>query len=302
MLKVYKQVGQPLSNHNGILWENMHRFLQKLAISERDWLDDVSHKSGIDPYSALVSVTQDPVWTMENYKGVYYDYVFRLVKQFPDTGLPLKEANRPKPDMSEELSREYLHGIGWVFNYYTKGEANPDYVYTVRYAPLLMDLAKVQPAELSPERYNPSPTKPFIFLNMLHVLLAVLPPRSKQLVPRFLQTVYTQFEFVDMFPEKVAVDFEGTGKLNRYAGKTLTPPVDVERIAGIIEKSVIPQRLVDRYIIGRDVVTSISDVERENLAHKTEHTRRMRELAQQAPGKQSKAAWRNPTLLMVYPS
>ena len=60
-------------------------------------------------------------------------------------------------DRVDKLATDYLTGIGWVFNYYTKGDANPDFIYKNRYAPLIHSLARI--TSVPSHLYEPSKEK-----------------------------------------------------------------------------------------------------------------------------------------------
>lgn len=121
--------------------------------------------------------------------------------------------------------KEYVQGIQWVMDYYYRGVPSWKWYYPKHYAPLAKDLAQL------PENFNAecdldvgAPLRPF------EQLMAVLPPRSADLLPQPLQWLMTDpgSPLADFYPRDFAVDLEG--KRAEWEGIVLIPFVDEERL------------------------------------------------------------------------
>jgi 5'-3' exonuclease len=128
---------------------------------------------------------------------------------------------------------EYMTGISWTFIYYKHGilKANPNYVYTNYYAPLMKDVAKYYVGRRGPVKRDElkEEVDQDYTLPVLLQMLAVLPPQSKNLIPEELRKLMDDDSpIADMFPKKVFVDTDGK---------------DLERL-GIVKISFVqPKRL-----------------------------------------------------------
>jgi 5'-3' exoribonuclease 1 len=137
------------------------------------------------------------------------------------------------PKRVSSLVMEYMTGISWTFIYYKHGilKANPNYVYTNYYAPLMKDVAKYYVGRRGPVKRDElkEEVDQDYTLPVLLQMLAVLPPQSKNLIPEELRKLMDDDSpIADMFPKKVFVDTDGK---------------DLERL-GIVKISFVqPKRL-----------------------------------------------------------
>jgi len=126
----------------------------------------------------------------------------------------------------DDMCKEYLTGLVWVYHYYTKGMAaiNLNWYYPYYHTPLFSDLslklnivARKVGAVLG---WESNDTKP---LHPIQLLLAVLPLSSRKLIPRKYHHYMTK-----VFPQYYPVEFkyELDGKTVEWTGIPILPFVD----------------------------------------------------------------------------
>jgi 5'-3' exonuclease len=200
--------------------------LKKLADQEEDILTKVSKKKihkpplhGSDYEKAVQRIEtlrfkiDDPVKlgedTFEEYSGRYYQHYF------------YGNSN----ETIVKVCYEYLKGLVWVSNYYFFKVPSWNYYYPYDQAPFLKDLAKViQLMDLSSFKFKlGEPLKP------LEQLLAVLPPQSKDLVPKQLQGLYKESSPLGhLYPQEFQQDF--VHKRRFWQGIPLLPFLEIDLI------------------------------------------------------------------------
>jgi 5'-3' exonuclease len=147
-----------------------------------------------------------------------------------------------------------MTGIAWTFIYYKQGlaNANPNFLYSNNYAPMMNDVAKYYMDRRGPVKRNEVDID--YSLPVLLQLLAVLPPQSEKQFPvglrKFLES---DSPIADMFPKKVFVDTDGK---------------DLERL-GIVNISVVqPIRL---FSVSDDIEMTDEELEKydkvENISY-----------------------------------
>lgn len=114
----------------------------------------------------------------------------------------------------ETVCEDYLEGLQWVLKYYTEGVPSWKWYYPHNYSPFISDVAMYPIKKVTYGR-----TVPY---DSLYQLLVVLPPKSMNLLPKPLNTLYK--EFPDLFPNTVDVD-KG-GKRHEYEGEVLIKPIE----------------------------------------------------------------------------
>lgn len=302
MIDTYRRNGLALTSlvdgRPSINWANMARFLHRLSTKELASLKEL-HRGEFTKYSVIESLYDDAGdrWDMDMYSERYIAYIsrqgFDISSIFPNLDITIE----PEPTLASDLAQSYLAGIGWVFNYYTRGVANPDYIYPSRYAPTLHMLAESDPPQL--DTYMPSKDKPFIYLNPLHVMLGVLPPRSKTIMPPFLHSVMKDPRYVNMFPTKVSLDFEGTFPNATFAAKIHVPPVDISQIIEALTDIKLNVKDLKRYQTDVNVVYNLSDEEKKVREERARVELVLKEDAQPSNYVQPKDAWKNPRFLKI---
>lgn len=142
----------------------------------------------------------------------------------------------------------YLEGMQWVISYYISGVPDWKWVYDGNYAPFASDLAKVA-KNYEHVSYPPSEsTLPFI------QLLSVLPPKSRDLLPKPLDNLLIDSDLVDYCPNSVDIDL--SGKRMEWEGIVLLPMVDFNLVNNLFYqyKELVDERDLKRNIIGKTFI------------------------------------------------
>jgi len=125
----------------------------------------------------------------------------------------------------EKICHTYLEGLQFVMTYYTNNVPSWNWSYPHYYAPSTYILSKYIDTFIF-RRYEPStPLLPF------QQLLYILHPKSFNLLPKPLDTLYEDPEIEEFYPEKVEIDL--AGKKNDWQGIVLLPPIELEEIKKI---------------------------------------------------------------------
>lgn len=148
------------------------------------------------------------------------------------------------------MSRWYLYGLEWIYNYYmgkidfrlyTKeyyGAQLPnvalDYIYSYKHAPLLYDLStvasiiwnqKTRPLDLKIEP---------LYIGPHHQLVAVIPPQFSDLIPPDQRHLVMPGGYLcDLCPLSFVIDFQAKDK--EYQGVPMLPPIDLHRIISTVD-------------------------------------------------------------------
>ena len=173
--------------------------------------------------------------TYDEYSKRYYEHFFK--------------------DSSDEnmvrIVYEYLKGLVWVSNYYFVGCPSWEYYYPYDHAPFLGDIERVVGLmDLSKIKFKlGKPLKPF------EQLLLVLPPQSRNLVPKQLQRLFNESsELGHMYPESFKQDFLYKRKF--WQGIPELPYLEinlVKKVYGKNEKKLL-KKDKDKLKIGKDYV------------------------------------------------
>ncbi|CCE64261.1 hypothetical protein TPHA_0H00510 [Tetrapisispora phaffii CBS 4417] len=121
-----------------------------------------------------------------------------------------------------EIARNYVEGLQWVLYYYYRGCPSWSWYYKGHYAPRISDLAKGLDQTFVFEKRHPF--TPF------QQLMAVLPERSKNLIPAVLRPLMfdEKSPILDFYPNEVQLD--KNGKSADWEAVVLLSFVDEDRL------------------------------------------------------------------------
>ena len=254
---VYKQTGVSLTTETDLDWAGLSQYLTNLAREEPRLLQAESVRDVKYPSRMLVAATKRTEKIEEGgamivgqkitfethfdyniFRGAWYQnaltprgQTFNIVRQL----LPGYNFGVTM-DKVVDMCHQYLVGMGWVYNYYSKGTVaiNSDYVYRYHHTPLMSDIASVLAQVKSVGNYLAHPNQ--VVLNPIHQLLAVLPLKSKNLLPREVTHLMTKDSpIADMFPETAVI--EKDGKNADWQGVVLIPFVEPLRIIDAVNNT-----------------------------------------------------------------
>ncbi len=155
----------------------------------------------------------------KDWKFRYYEYYFNI-SDYQDKHIV-------------RMSNEYFRGLLWVTKYYFEYCPDWQWQYPYSHAPFLSDVALVynnKNIDINSYKFiNSTPSNPFT------QLLAVLPPRCKDLLPVSYRSLVSSEEspIIDMYPIKVELDM--INKDNYFKCIPYIPIVDIDRINMSIE-------------------------------------------------------------------
>jgi len=254
LMNVYKNTGVSLTTtsagNDDIDWKGMTIFLSNLAKEEprllkAESIRDVKHPSRmlqaaikrtekIEEGNAMMmgqKITFETIFDYNTFRGAWYQNelvprglefnLVRLLVSGHNFGVTM--------DKVIDMCQQYLIGMAWVYNYYSKGTnaINTDFVYRYHHTPLLTDLVLVLSQQVNVEGYLAHPDQ--IILNPIHQLLSVLPLKSKNLLPREVMHLMSKDSpIADMYPETAVI--ERDGKNTEWQGIVLIPFVEPYRV------------------------------------------------------------------------
>lgn len=145
------------------------------------------------------------------WKAIYYKKNFGFAANDPET-----------PAHISDVVDNYLEGLQWVLLYYYRGVASWGWYYRYHYAPRVSDISKGLGKKFTFELGKPF--KPF------EQLMAVLPDRSKALVPAAFRSLMTDdaSPIKDFYPRTFELDMNG--KKNAWEAIVKIPFVDQDRL------------------------------------------------------------------------
>lgn len=192
--------------------EEILKKLTKKKIYKRP-LNGSDYEREVQRIETLRFKIDDPVklgeGEFDEYSGRYYDHYF------------YGNSN----ETIVKICYEYLKGLTWVSNYYFFRVPSWDYYYPYDQAPFLKDLSKViSLMDMSHFKFKTGkPLKP------LEQLLAVMPPQSKYLLPKKVQSLFAEGSPLGhLYPEDFKQDF--LHKRKYWQGIPLLPFLEIDSI------------------------------------------------------------------------
>jgi hypothetical protein len=184
-------------------------FLEQIANNEKKILLEKykNNKNHNDPYLEKCLLDQDGEdMNMEKYRDLYYK-------------------NKLNDEQIQQVCKDYIEGMMFVFQYYTKGIPSWKWFFTHHYAPFSYDIAKcvkrdsnmLNVAFLRGEKMSP-----------IQQLMCILPPSSKKLLPECLQTYYDSENKIlgKWMAKDVKIDYDF--RQNEWESLVLLPFIDVK--------------------------------------------------------------------------
>ena len=125
------------------------------------------------------------------------------------------------------LTKNYIEGLQWVLYYYYRGCPSWNWYYKYHYAPRISDLAKGLDQLITFEQHTP--------FTPYQQLMAVLPERSKQLIPHVFRPLMYDHKspILDFYPAEVELD--KNGKTADWEAVVLLSFVDEDRLISAME-------------------------------------------------------------------
>jgi len=200
--------------------------------NQRGDRNDRNSRSQPEPKNAL----EDEVMAIKNLKDFaksnwrlsYYQNKFQIEEEDLE-------------DFLAKISKAYLDGINWVYQYYYRGCPSWDWFYPFHYAPLAIDLVnkcKTLQKDLSAFKQKFEPDYTFargIPYRPVEQLMSVLPKQSEHALPKTLRPLLSESEseIIDFYPVKFALDTNGFKFA--WMGVNLLPFVNEKRLLKAVQ-------------------------------------------------------------------
>jgi 5'-3' exoribonuclease 1 len=232
-------------NDPSINWVGFRDFILVLANQEEDMLIDIASNSDEFFYPSTFienAIGKDregnEIFDYGLYRSNWYDNALgtshnqeltetlRLILD-EDIGLI-------NPSDITIMVKQYLLMLAWNYLYYTKGTfaINRDLYYPYHHSPLLTDITAVLNNIMNNNDniIGHKAKNQMINFNALHQLVAVMPLRSKHLLPIELHPLFDHNSIIrDIFPKTFITEKNGL-KYESMMGLSIIPPVDRRRI------------------------------------------------------------------------
>lgn len=251
LLDVYKVVGLPLVNveTGELILPNLALYLTELSKKEPELLTMLAGKELRYPsrmlqeafvrppppkgFSKAMNVANLPKGTLDydKFRDLWYQNAFapKGDLKYMEKLLPTTDFYEVSTDKIVAMCQMFITGMAWVYTYYTQGTdaINNTFIYRHHYAPLLSDLAVIAGSLDSVDGYlAPAEQDP---VNPIYQLLAVLPKKSKALVPVEVRVLLEpESPIADRYPDKALIERDGLDA--DWQGIVLLPFVDIDRI------------------------------------------------------------------------
>ena len=158
--------------------------------------------------------------------------------QYPDQGIDLNKyrelyyrkagVNHKDQHAVWAYCKQYIQGLEWVQYYYHSEAKNWQWYFPFHYSPLATDLVDYLTNASKNSRLTRVSNKYLEPILPFQQLLCVVPPRSKSLLPRYLQTLYNKGSLLKYYPTRYKIDLEG--KTREWEGIAILPFIDLDRV------------------------------------------------------------------------
>jgi 5'-3' exonuclease len=272
-IRAYENTNLPLTNKDGIIWDNFYKFIVVLYSCEKEMLRKQSKKVTTFPSRFFeVAKGKSGKFDYGKYRGVWY------YNEFYPTGAenlpPGMTANVTVNDITR-MCNSYLVTLGWNFMYYTVSDTsiNLDWYYSYYHAPLFRDLAPALKSIVEGDRsmFDIIPrVEGQLYMSPPMQLLSVLPPDLNQPLPFINPLLPVEVvEYLrdpncnlrDLLPLNFIVEYDGM--FAEWMGIPILPFVDPDRIRYTFELLIQfrPEReaiYATQNLVGRRIAESIA--------------------------------------------
>ena len=258
----------------GINWKILLIIMKKMRDLEPEYLLEIYKKqkkeqaqgrNEVDGSKALEkSITTkkgNEAVDMEDFRNWWYTLALRPKTKVMRQFLKLHNINFSSEADVDKMSNTYFTGLQWVLLYYTKGtlSVNRFWSYSYTQSPTMgdiYDMCKKMVKNRKTIHISPLLDKEGdpVF-GPIHQLLAVLPPKSSNLIPKTYQHLILDVQPLSyLAPVTFSIDFESARV--EHEGLAVLPVVDPFQIINEVKKAT-PSRLVKRYLLGNDDMDTI---------------------------------------------
>lgn len=242
-----------------INWDSMKEFITVVAQKENELLAALATKQVTYPSRFLQAALRDGNFYPNVFRSTWYrnalgpkgpealtQTLTEIISRYvPADGEPITTLTEINPQRIVDMATDYMRTMSWTYLYYREGTdaINHDWSYPYYHSPMLTDLAAVmqlvstQPEE-QPEEKQITITgyeayEGMLTFTALHQLVAVLPLKSRDLLPIELQPLFSYNSIIrDLLPDGFIVEMDGKTKYGSgpVPGVPIIPLIDRQRI------------------------------------------------------------------------
>ena len=247
LLDTYANGSYKLTVNGEINWEDMAAYVSKVAESENEMLRSLSMKTFNFPSRFMQASIENGMFYPSTFRDLWYNNalgpkgspeliskILQIIGENATFGTVTSEA-------VTKMCVDYMRTMSWVYLYYLEGTnaVNNEWAYPYYHTPMLIDLSLVMNSMPLIAGYKAVQNIPF---TALHQLVAVMPMRSKEVLPIELQSIYEENSMLrDLYPETFIVELDGKDK--EHQGVPIVPIIDRNRIMqAVAQISFTPER------------------------------------------------------------
>jgi hypothetical protein len=237
LLDIYSDGDYVLTVDGDINWTDMHRFIVAVASRENELLAALSVREVKYPSRFLRAALINNQFYPENFRSAWYQNALgpKGPQEFTNTLLRIlnnqtvSEISRVTPERIQQMVVDYMRTMSWIYLYYSEGTnaINHDWAYPYYHTPMLMDIAAVMATQ--PDIFGYEAYDGMVPFTALHQLVAVLPLKSKDLLPQELHPLFGNNSVIrDLYPDNFIIERDGKNK--DHEGTPIVPLIDRRRI------------------------------------------------------------------------
>lgn len=216
------------------------------------------NKIPLKRFFEIISTYEKPVLEhkLKNKKIYFEDKLLESCATFKETSYDLdvkkyrteyckQYFGSDRKNILENACHSYLEGLQFVITYYTNDVPSWNWNYPYYYAPSAYLLSQYIDTFAFKKYDKSTPLLPF------QQLMYILPPKSFNLLPKPINSLYEHPQLIDFYPDKFEIDL--AGKKNDWQGIALLPPADMNTIKKVHNEntSLVDSIEIKRNIIGR---------------------------------------------------
>lgn len=238
LVDFYKEVELPLLNDQGELSITCLKGLfKKLSDFEPVVLAEEASRTFTYPFRCLdASLSSDgSELDLEKFTNLWYSLEIepkRCDISFKYDDSVTVFSDQDIIDTKYSMTTEYIKGLKWVSLYYLGLEVNRLWCYPFYRAPLMSDISQaVNSSETLPSMSTETPLN----LSPVHQLVAVMPVRSKYLLPEHVKCLMDQDSpIIDQFDVDFPIDLDG--RMLEWQGVSIISFIDVDRLVSAVDE------------------------------------------------------------------
>ena len=263
-----------ITDENGrhhINWDNFKLFIKDIEIKENELLSDLAKKNHLldHPSRFIQKSIKNNTFSIDVFRTLWYnnalgskgpkdftDKLNKIISEYEPseyeneinpilTNITINSISTVTSQRIELMALDYMRTMSWNYLYYREGTnaINIDWAYLYYHAPMIKDLSAVmQAVNITVNISGYEAYKGMPLFTALHQLIAVLPLKSKDLLPIELQQLFSYDSIIrDFYPDDFIIEMDGKNK--NQQGNHIIPFIDRQRVIDAVGQIVFtPER------------------------------------------------------------